>query len=145
MLKKGLGLVLILIALYSLLFDGKLHISPESKWVQAIIGALSGITGGMFAMPGPPVVLYCIEAFHDKKEYIASIQTVFLISNCFYLLFRIKAGFFTTDLIGLWAIGLIGVGLGIFVGAKLFNKISGPMLRKIVYSMMLLSGVIAMV
>ena len=59
-LKACLGVVLILIALYFLFGEGKLGKLFSSRLAQMTIGSISGLMGGMFAMPGPPVVLYCI-------------------------------------------------------------------------------------
>ena len=144
-MKKALGVVLILIALYFLFFQGKHQLPTQSKKVQAVIGSISGITGGMFAMPGPPIVLYCINAFDNKKEYIATLQTLFCCSNIFYTLFRAHVGFFTAHTMTYWGIGLSGLFIGTLLGAKCFEYISAPMLKKIVYLLMIVSGIIAIV
>lgn len=144
-MKKALGVVLILIALYFLFFQGKHQLPTKSKSVQAVIGAISGLTGGMFAMPGPPIVLYCINAFNDKKEYIATLQALFCCSNIFYTLFRARVGFFTAHTLYYWGIGLAGLFIGTLLGARCFEHISGKMLKRIVYCMMMVSGVIAII
>ena len=141
-LKKSLGVALILISLYFLFFQGKHPLPTTSKSVQVLMGSLSGITGGMFAMPGPPIVLYCIHAFRNKKEYIASLQTLFCASNIFYTLFRVRVGFFTEQTLYYWGIGLIGLFLGTQLGARCFEHISGATLKKIVYLLMMVSGIV---
>ena len=143
-MKKGLGVALILIALYFLFFQGKHQLPTHSRKIQALMGGISGITGGMFAMPGPPIVLYCIHAFDNKKEYIATLQTLFCASNLFYTLFRARVGFFTEQTMFYWGIGLAGLFIGTRIGAKCFEHISGPLLKKIVYGMMIVSGIVAM-
>lgn len=143
-LKKALGATLIVIACYFMFFKKKCNLHTGSKGVQGIIGAISGITGGVFAMPGPPIVLYCINAFHDKKEYIATLQALFCCSNIFYTLFRARAGFFTENTVYYWLIGLTGLFIGTQAGAKCFERISGSLLKKIVYGMMIVSGIVAM-
>ena len=143
-MKKALGVVLILIALYFLFFQGKHELPTKSKKVQAIIGGISGITGGMFAMPGPPIVLYCINAFNNKKEYIATLQALFCCSNIFYTLFRARVGFFTEHTVFYWGIGLLGLFIGTLIGARCFEHISAPMLKRIVYGMMIISGIVAL-
>ena len=143
-MKKGLGVALILIALYFLFFQGKRQLPTHSKRIQAMMGSISGITGGMFAMPGPPIVLYSINAFDNKKEYIATLQTLFCASNLFYTLFRAQVGFFTDQTLPYWGIGLSGLLVGTLIGAKCFEKISGPLLKKIVYWMMIVSGIVAL-
>lgn len=142
-LKKGLGILLILIALYFLSRRNRQVLPTRSKTVQALLGAISGITGGMFAMPGPPIVLYCINAFQDKREYIATLQALFCCSNIFYTYFRAQVGFFTGHTLIYAAIGLLGLFIGTWIGAKCFERISGPMLKKMVYGMMIVSGLVA--
>ena len=63
-LKHCLGVVLILIALYFLFGEGRMGRIFKSKPAQVTIGSVSGVMGGMFAMPGPPLVLYCINLLH---------------------------------------------------------------------------------
>ena len=144
-MKKGLGVALILIALYFLFLQGKHQLPTKSKVTQAVIGSISGITGGIFAMPGPPIVLYCINAFQEKKEYIATLQTLFCCSNIFYTLFRARVGFFSDYTFYYWGIGLTGLVIGTWLGARCFTYISAPVLKKIVYILMVVSGVVAIV
>lgn len=141
-LKRCFGVMFVMIALYFLFGNGKSRFRSVSS--QGLIGALSGVMGGMFAMPGPPLVLYCISRIDDKTAYIATLQAFSVLLNLFYTMFRAKVGFFTYDIFWLWAIGLIGVVIGTNLGACLFNRISAPVLRKIVYLFLLISGVIAM-
>ena len=143
-MKTALGIILILIGFYSLLFQGKIRIPSQSVGIQALTGAVCGITGGMFGMPGPPVVLYCIEAIPDKKEYVATLQALFFSSNVFYTIFRAKAGFFTGNTFDYWLVGLAGLLIGTLLGAKCFEHISGPHLKKIVYAMMIASGIVTL-
>ena len=176
-LKQMLGLLLILISVYSLSGDlfkqlffhrkdeGQVVVGhlkedePEEEFAQAeeeggvqkgsrawdrflqvLTGCVSGVTGGMFGMPGPPIVVYCIEKIHDKQAYVASLQAVFFTSNVFYTLFRFQAGFSSSHTFYYWLAGVVGVLIGVAIGAHLFEKISGQRLRVIVYCFMLISG-----
>lgn len=60
-LTMSLGIILIIISIYFLLFGGKIHIKPTIK-AQIITGSLSGLMGGFFGMQGPPAVLYFISS-----------------------------------------------------------------------------------
>ncbi len=143
-LKRCLGALLVIIALYFMLCDGKIKMVIRSKISQIVVGALSGFMGGMFAMPGPPVVLYCISAIGDKREYIATLQAFSVVFNVFYTAFRANVGFFSDNTIYYWAVGLFGLLAGAWLGSYLFDYISSMMLKKIVYLMMIVSGVVAM-
>lgn len=144
-MKSILGAVLIATALYFIYFERRKAIKIESKGAQAIVGCISGVMGGMFAMPGPPVVLLCINAIKDKYEYMATLQALSVIFNVFYTLFRANAGFFTSDTPLLWAVGLGGLFIGTKCGAICFKKITSSRLKHIVYILMIISGIAAII
>ncbi len=142
-LKRCLGVLLVIIALYFMLCDGKIKMVIRSRLSQSVVGALSGWMGGMFAMPGPPVVLYCINAIGDKREYIATLQAFSVVFNIFYTIFRANVGFFGEDTLFYWAVGLMGLVVGAWLGSRCFEYISSSLLKKIVYVMMIISGCVA--
>ena len=123
--------------------EGKLNLLFKSKGAQAIIGAVSGVMGGMFAMPGPAVVLYCIGTIEDNREYLATLQAYSVLFNIFYTLFRLRVGFFSENTFLWWGVGLVGLVIGAWIGARCFERISASLLKKIVYSTMLISGIVA--
>ncbi|MBQ5663822.1 MAG: sulfite exporter TauE/SafE family protein [Bacteroidaceae bacterium] len=143
-LKRCLGALLVIIALYFMLCDGKIKMVIRSCFSQSVVGALSGIMGGMFAMPGPPVVLYCINAISDKREYIATLQAFSVVFNIFYTFFRANVGFFGENTLFYWAVGLVGLVAGAWLGSRCFEYISSGLLKRIVYIMMIVSGCVAM-
>ena len=142
-MKQCLGVVLILIALYFLFGEGKMGRIFKSKLAQVTIGSISGVMGGMFAMPGPPLVLYCISTIDDKREYVTTLQAFSVVMNICYTLFRFKAGFYSEDTWLWWLVGLMGAVIGSSVGARCFERISSRTLKYIVYTMMIVSGVVA--
>ena len=144
-MKRCLGVVLILIALYFLFGEGKMGRIFKSKQAQMSIGSISGVMGGMFAMPGPPLVLYCISTIDDKREYVTTLQAFSVVMNLCYTLFRFKAGFYGEDTWLWWLVGLSGAVIGSSVGARFFERISNRALKYIVYVMMIISGVVAIV
>ena len=142
-LKQCLGVMLILIALYFFFGEGRMGKIFKSKSAQVTIGSISGIMGGMFAMPGPPIVLYCISTLEDKREYVTTLQAFSVVLNVFYTLFRTKAGFYSDDTWLCWVVGIGGAIIGSSLGARCFEIISNRMLKLIVYGMMIISGLIA--
>ena len=144
-MKQCLGVVLILIALYFLFGEGKMGRVFKSKLAQVTIGSISGVMGGMFAMPGPPLVLYCISTIEDKREYVTTLQAFSVVMNLCYTLFRFKAGFYSEDTWLWWLVGLIGAIIGSSVGTRCFERISSRTLKFIVYVMMIVSGMVAIV
>lgn len=142
--KRCFGAMFVLIALYFLFLGDRARV-PQNSWTKGCIGALSGVMGGMFAMPGPPLVLYCISHIRDKREYIVTLQAFSVILNIFYTIFRAKVGFFDAEMPKWWIAGLAGALIGTTIGARLLRRISGATLKKIVYAMLLISGIVAMI
>ncbi len=142
-MKHCLGAMLVAIALYFLFWEKRIALLMQTKGAQATIGTISGVMGGMFAMPGPAVVLYCIGAIKDKMQYMATMQALSVVFNIFYTLFRAREGFFTHNTLTLWAVGLGGVVVGSLLGAWCFRKISREALRRVVCVLMIISGAIA--
>ena len=144
-MKQCLGVVLILIAFYFLFGEGKMGRIFKSKLAQVTIGSISGVMGGMFAMPGPPLVLYTISTIDDKREYVTTLQAFSVVMNLCYTLFRFKAGFYSEDTWLWWLVGFVGAIIGSSIGARCFERISNRTLKYIVYAMMIVSGVVAIV
>ena len=142
-MKQCLGVMLILIALYFLFNEGKISRIFKSKLAQITIGSLSGVMGGMFAMPGPPLVLYCISTIVDKREYVTTLQAFSVVINLCYTLIRFKVGFYSEDTWLWWLVGLVGAVIGSTLGGRCFEHISNRTLKYIVYVMMIVSGVVA--
>ena len=115
----------------------------KSRPAQVTIGSISGVMGGMFAMPGPPLVLYCISTLEDKREYVTTLQAFSVVFNVFYTIFRIKVGFYSDDLSLWWVAGIGGAIIGSSLGSRCFELISNCTLKLIVYAMMIVSGVVA--
>ena len=142
-LKQCLGVVLILISLYFLFGEGRMGRIFKSKPAQVTIGSVSGVMGGMFAMPGPPLVLYCISTLEDKREYVTTLQAFSVVFNLFYTAFRFKAGFYSDDTWLWWVIGLVGTMIGSSLGSRCFELISNRTLKLLVYVLMIISGIVA--
>ena len=142
-LKQCLGVFFVFIALYFLFGEGRMGRILKSIPAQSIIGSISGIMGEMFAMPGPPLVLYCVSTLQDKREYVTTLQAFSVVFNVFYTIFRFQAGFCTENIGIWWLIGLLGTLVGSSIGSLYFEVISNYTLKRIVYVMMIVSGIMA--
>ncbi len=97
---------------------------------------------GLFAMGGPPVVVYFLETSEGRKEeYVGTIQLYFLITNLYAGTVKACAGFLTRDVLTLVLPGIAGMAVGTLIGAALFKKLDAKKLRYVVYGVMAASGV----
>lgn len=138
-----LGTALILAATYFWFFAGKVKVTPNLP-TQTALGTLSGFMGGLFGMQGPPAVLYFLQVTKTKEEYTAIAQAYFLLGNMMMTIFRAQSGFLTADVMKCWCFALPAVFVGTIMGGWAFNKLSMPLLRKIVYLYIAISGVLAL-
>jgi len=142
--RKILGGFLILVSIYFFFFSNRIHMKPSVP-VQASMGMLSGITGGFFAMQGPPAVIYFLSCADSKEQYMALISAFFVISNTMMTIFRAGHGFVTTTVGWAWLYALPAVVLGIFLGTRVYEKLNTTLLRKVVYAYMALAGILAII
>ena len=142
-LKKLLGGILVAASLWFLFLAQRVHL-PTSLSTQLGMGTLSGIMGGLFGMQGPPAVLYFISSAKKKEEYMAMAQMYFLIGNIIMTAYRARYGYLTPAVIDGWCYGIAAVLIGTYLGSLVFRYISTDVLRKIIYTYMAISGIIAM-
>lgn len=143
-LKLLLGIILIIMSLYFLFFNGKFKIKPTLK-LEISLGTLSGAMGGLFGMQGPPAVVFYLASEKDKDHYLGMLQAYFLIGNAVMTLYRSRFGLLTESVAWGWVYAVAGIPLGGYIGKIVFDKLSGDTLRKIVYIYMAISGLVAII
>ena len=143
-LKKVFGAVLMLVSLYLFFSSGKVRIRTTLP-VQVSLGALSGLMGGMFAMQGPPAVVYLMACSDTKEEYIGATQWFYVIGSLSMTLFRIGNGFISASVGWSWLICIPGILIGLMLGAKVYGRMPVPILRKIVYAFLVVAGLVLVV
>lgn len=143
MMRMILGIMLILISLYFTFFKEKLQklIRPTKGW-QLGTGAASGVMGGLFAMHGPPVVLYLISSEPDKDHYMGMIQTYAVITNISMLAVRAFNGY-VTEVVGMtYLYAMAGLAVGVLLGNWAFKHIPNKLFTYVVYVYIGISGLI---
>ena len=142
-MRRILGITLILISLYFSFFKARLQklIRPTKGW-QYGTGAASGIMGGLFAMHGPPVVLYLIVSEPDKDHYMGMIQTYAVVTNITMLAVRAFNGYVTPAVGSSYIYSLIGLAIGVIAGNWAFKHIPNRLFTYIVYAYIGVSGLI---
>lgn len=141
-LKILLGVILILLSLYFLLFSGKINIKPNTGW-QFLLGGLSGTMGGLFGMHGPAAVIYFLSVEKTKEAYLAIAQAYFVLTNVYMSIFRANCGFVTSTVFISLLCCLPGIFIGIKIGKCVFDKIPQNTLKKIIYFYMIFAGLVS--
>ncbi len=141
LMKRLLGLVLILLSIYFLFFSKRISIRP-TVGNGILAGALGGTLNGLFSTGGPPVVLYLVHAAKDNLVYFATIQFYFAVTNAYSAVMRLLSGIITWEAMGYLAVSLVGWVLGDTLGSAVFSRLNGDALKRIIYIGMIVSGVL---
>lgn len=136
-----LGIALFLLSIFFFFFSDKVKIRPT--WYAGLIaGLISGVMGGLFAIGGPPVVIYYMQSEENSDKYLATISAYFVFSGIITVALKAISGFITTNVLIGFAIGVIGMMLGSLLGKSTRNKANSKMIKKAVYGVMAVSGII---
>ena len=138
-LRGLLGIALVGLSLYFMPFQKRIHILPTPR-NGIIAGACGGLLSGYFSTGGPPLVLYLLSVQDDKETYIVCVQTLYLILSIGNTAGRIASGYVTAEVLQMRAIGLVGAGVGLWLGLKVVDRLNIQLLRIIAYIIIGLSG-----
>ncbi len=134
-----LGAALIIISIFSVWFSERISVTPTPR-NGALLGLIAGVGNGLFGISGPPVAIYLLAGIDEKRAYLVTLQTFFLISNITTIAIRTGAGAITVSHIPLILSGWAGVAAGTFLGLKLFERLPKELLKKLVYGFVGVSG-----
>lgn len=143
-LKVLLGIFLVSLSVYFLFVAKKLRIRPTVP-NGLIAGGVGGIMSALFSVGGPPMSLYYSSAFEDKEEYLSTLQSYFLVTNIYIVGVRIHSGVVTQSVLICSAVALVGMIAGTFIGKKIFDRINADTMRRTIYIMMAVSGIVMLI
>ena len=136
-----LGIALFLLSIYFFFFSNKIKIRPT--WNSGLIaGLISGAMGGLFSISGPPVVIYYMQSEDNVNKYLATISSYFVLSGIITVVTKAISGFMT---VGVWwglAFGVVGLVVGALVGRFARGKANPSLIKKLVYLVMAISGLV---
>ena len=141
-LKLFIGIVLVL-ATVALWKEYSLHIKHQ-KFVESIVGAISGFLATTTGVSGPPVILYYLNGKVDENKAIfrGNLTRYFLLLNIASIIISYIAGTFQIG--ELWLHTLLGIPalyIGFYLGELLFHRLNAETFKKISLMMVLLSSI----
>ena len=115
----------ILVTSYNLFIENKIKIK-ESKILQIIVGAFSGVGNGIASVDGPPVVFYLTGIDADKVRFKSTISTHFLVMGFMGVLLILFRNMYTVQILSntvtLLAFHIVGLLIGILLSRRLNEK-----------------------
>ncbi|MBQ9980158.1 MAG: sulfite exporter TauE/SafE family protein [Oscillospiraceae bacterium] len=140
LLKRMLGVLLVLMAIWQFRFAARVRI-PANSLSGGIAGIVSGLLGAFFSISAPPLVLYYSNAYDDKQRYMATLQTVFCIQGLSIIVARMGLAQWTWSSWPYLIACLIGLALGNVPGKLVFDKLDTGKFKIGVYIFMAIAGI----
>jgi uncharacterized membrane protein YfcA len=137
--RLSMGALLMVFSLYSL-------IRPALKPVQGgaarefSVGIANGLIGGLTGLGGIVITIWCQLRGGSKDAQRAIFQPVMFSTFAMSAVSLGVAGAYTVETLKLYALALPALVLGIWFGIKLYGKLDDATFRRIVLSLLLLSG-----
>ncbi|HKZ07096.1 MAG TPA: sulfite exporter TauE/SafE family protein [Methylomirabilota bacterium] len=133
----GLALVLVVALEWSGRSPRRL---PGRAWGLAA-GVLSGVAGGAVGTPGPPAIVYMAAQGWSARTVKANLQAFLVVNQLVILVGYWWAGLLTPAVWRLAAVFALPALVGLLAGMRLFDRIDAVKFRRIVFAVLLASGV----
>lgn len=113
----------------------------QDKWVAPLVGASSGVIGGLTSFYGMPAFFYIATLRLTKEQFICAVATTLLSGGIVMTVQLSNLDILNQKELILSTIGLLPLFLGLFVGQKLRNKINQGKFQQLVRIVLGLMGV----
>lgn len=133
------GVFLIAYALYRLISRKESKSVP--LWAGVLIMLAAGVLQTLFLSGGALLVIYASAVLPDKERFRATISPVWVLLNAILLVQYVQKGMFTPEVLGIGAVSLLPLALGILLGNWLHGKISQKLFMTICFLLLLINGV----
>ena len=136
----ALGIMIVLFAATNLAFTPPALPARYDRIGQVVAGIVSGISGGLTAIWGPPMVIYFLARRLDKDEFIRASGILFLCGSVPLLLGYINNGMITTEVAQMSGLMVIPTLVGFAIGEQLRHRLDASKFRTAVLIMFLIMG-----
>jgi uncharacterized protein len=142
-LKILFGLFVIAFSLNDLFFESKkTEATKEAKtYLGLVAGFFGGITGGLFASGGPPLVIYLTRKLKDKNAFRATLVLYFIFHDTWRIFAYGGTGLMSWDILKFSLVLIPAMVLGNLTGSALVQKVNQLLFRRIVAIVLLCIGV----
>jgi uncharacterized protein len=143
LLKRLIGLVLLLIV--ALEWLGLYPERLRGRGWGFGAGLAAGLLGGAIGTPGPPVILYAAAQDWSPRTVKANIQAFLIVNQAVILIGYWWAGLLDREI---WRLTWLFAGpavVGLVAGMLLFNRLDRERFRRVVFAVLLLSGLVLLI
>ena len=139
--KTGIGVTLIVFCTFQLLVSSAWRLKQRYRPIELIMGLAGGFMGGLFGVPGPPVIMWGTVQSWSREEKRALYQ-VFILA----ILFMMLVASAISGLIG-WPFlkGALIVApttiFGAYCGEWVYRRVDDQRFDRIILTILMLSGI----
>ncbi len=138
--KLILAVIIMLFSGYYLSSPGIIRLKTDrGAW---FFGAMAGILGGAYALPGPPVMIYSLFRQWPPSSMRTTLVGFFLPNSLIVVVSHWAGGLWSPSVLTLYGLSLPFILIGIFLGNYLNRTIPKEKFTKAVYFMLFLCGLI---
>jgi uncharacterized membrane protein YfcA len=142
LLKKIFGIFVILFSIDMLLHRVKRPSLMGGRSLGIAAGILSGLTGALFGMGGPPIVIYFNYQIERKESFRATLLFFFLLSDLWVITTYLYTGLIRLEAFKLFSILFLPALLGMFLGSRIHSSINEDLFRKAIASILIVTGIL---
>ena len=108
-------------------------------------GFLSGLIGGSVGTPGPPVVMYATTEGWSPRTQKGNVMAFFVVNQAVILVGFWWAGLAHAEVLTLAAAYTLPALAGVLTGMALFTRIDPARFRRVIFGLLLISGLILLI
>jgi uncharacterized membrane protein YfcA len=142
-INRLIGLVLVLVVVLE--FRGVMPSHLVGRWWGLATGFLAGVIGGAVGTPGPPVVVYATTQGWGPRTMKANTMAFFVANQGAILVGYWWAGLLTRETAEVAAAFALPALAGLGAGVALFGRLDPVVFRRVVFGMLLVSGLVLLV
>jgi len=139
-LRVAIGVMLVLYSTWGL-SRASGHVEHENVGIDAGVGALNGVLGGLTGLSGIIIVIWCQLRNWSKDRQRGIFQPVLFSTMLMTTVSLSVAGAVTPEFIKLYLLGLPCMAFGTWVGIRLYGKLDDAAFRRVVLILLLVSGI----
>ena len=139
-MRMAIGGLLIAFSLYNWLRPESAAASRAGLVADGTAGIVNGLIGGATGLAGIAAVVWCNLRGWAPAEQRAVFQPVGVATFVMIALWLGGTGMIGADTAGLFLLGLPALALGTWAGLKSFGRLNDASFRRVVLSLLLLSG-----
>lgn len=144
-IKRIFGVFLLILAFYYLVINKNVKNRKLGIAEGLLCIVISAVCDGMFGIGGPLMVLYFMGKTDSPHAYLGTMQLFFWCNSVYNTAFRFYKGILLPEHLMYIAFGMAGILIGGAIAGKIVDRLNAAMMRKLVYAMIGVSGVVNLI